>query len=114
MFKVKMLSNDTISKVPQGRKPRGLTNVSISEADTRSIPPPGPELLEKVDSAKTTGEIPMLYDSSVVRYIDGKWMIPQMCNRSVSMRNAGESSTDTFQLPNNANSHKTIQQVAKV
>lgn len=83
MFKVEILSNDTASKVPQGRKPRGLTNVSISEADAKSIPPPGPELLEKVNSAKVTSEVPMLYNSSVVRYVDGKWMVPQMCARFV-------------------------------
>lgn len=95
IFKVQMLANIAVAIAPQGRKPRGLTSVSIGEADARSNPPPGPELLGKVDSAKASGEVPILYDSSVVRYVDGKWMAPQMCNRSVSMLNAAECSTDT-------------------
>ncbi len=58
----------------------------ISDADARSVPPPGPELLKKIDIAKTTGEVPILYDSSVIRYVDGKWMVPQMCDRFVHTR----------------------------
>jgi hypothetical protein len=85
MFKVETLGSDTVSIPLQGRKPRGLTNITISDADARSIPPPGPELLGKVDGAKATGEVPVLYDSSVIRYVDGKWMAPQMCERCVQM-----------------------------
>jgi hypothetical protein len=86
MLKVQTLGSDTISLRPQGRKPRGLTNITISDADARSIPPPGPELLEKVDVAKSTGEVPMLYNSSVIRYVDGKWMTPQICEKCVHLR----------------------------
>jgi hypothetical protein len=85
ILKVKMLGSDIVSISPQGRKPRGLTNITISDADARSTPPLGPELLQKVNDAKATGEVPMLYDSSVIRYVDGKWMAPQMCERCVHM-----------------------------
>jgi hypothetical protein len=85
MFKVETSGSDTVSKPLQGRKPRGLTGITISEADARSIPPPGPELLMKVDTAKAIGEVPVLYNSSVIRYVDGKWMAPQMCDRCVQM-----------------------------
>ena len=85
MLKVETLGSNAVSIPLQGRKPRGFTNITISDADTRSIPPPGPELLEKVDGAKAIGEVPMLYDSSVIRYVDGKWMAPQRCDRCVQM-----------------------------
>jgi hypothetical protein len=78
--KTEMLDNDTISK---SRKPRGLTDILVSEADIQSIPPPGAELLREVGRAKSAGEVPMIYDSSVIRYINGKWMVPQMCDRFV-------------------------------
>jgi len=86
ILKVKTLSSDTVSIPHQGRKPRGLTDITISDADARSTPPPGRELLQKVNDAKGTGEVPMLYDSSVIRYVDGKWMVPQMCERCVYMQ----------------------------
>jgi hypothetical protein len=85
MFKVETLGSDTISMPLQGGKPRGLTDITISDANARSFPPPGPELLKKVDGAKAAGEVPKLYDSSVIRYVDGKWMAPQMCDRCVQM-----------------------------
>lgn len=85
MLKIETLDSDTVSIRPQDRKRRGLTNITISDADARSIPLPGPELLEKVDVAKATGKVPKLYKSSVIRYVDGKWMAPQMCERCVHM-----------------------------
>lgn len=56
-----------------------LTDILISEADSRSIPSPGPELLKKVEEARENHEFPAILDSSVLRFIDGMWMAPQMC-----------------------------------
>lgn len=83
-FKVAQFDNDIIPPALQGRKPRGLSKITISEANARSNPPPGPELLEKVYRAKEKGEVPQVHDSSVVRLVDGKWMAPQMCNRYIN------------------------------
>ncbi len=59
----------------------GITDITISAASQRSQPPPGEELLQMVEAAKLRGEIPKIHDSSVIRYVDGKWMAPQMCNK---------------------------------
>jgi hypothetical protein len=113
MLKVETPSSVAVSILPQGRKPRGLTNITISDADARSIPPPGLELLEKVNSAKATGEVPILYNSSVIRCVDGKWMAPQMCERCVHIY-VIKASSDFSQLSRNANHCKKTQQMAKV
>jgi hypothetical protein len=68
------------SKIKTGR-PKNLSDITIEDANQRSQPLPGPELLRLVDEAKSRGEIPKLYDSMVVRFVDGAWMAPQKCKR---------------------------------
>jgi hypothetical protein len=63
------------------RGQQGITNITISEGDRRSQPQPGTELLQMVEEAKIRGELAKIYDSSIVRRINGEWMAPQMCNR---------------------------------
>jgi hypothetical protein len=69
----------TTSRPVSAKTPNGLSQITISEADSRSFPAPGAELHKMVDTAKQNGNVPMIYDSSVIRLIDGKWMAPQMC-----------------------------------
>lgn len=108
-FKVENVDSDIIPSVFPGRKPRGLSKITIHEANARSNPPLGPELIEKVESAKANGEVPMVYDSSVVRYVDGKWMAPQMCNRYAQLILL-ESATYSSQLSRKSNQFKAAQQ----
>lgn len=63
------------------RGQQGITHITISEGDRKSQPQPGTELVQMVEEAKIRGELAKIYDSSVVRRINGEWMAPQMCNR---------------------------------
>lgn len=70
----------SIPIVEDTRRIRGLTNITVDEADAMSHPPPGDELLQLAEGAKQRQEIPKLFDTSVLRFIDRKWMAPQMCD----------------------------------
>ncbi|KAI9743397.1 MAG: hypothetical protein M1818_003244 [Claussenomyces sp. TS43310] len=61
------------------RGPQGLTQVTLEEADMRSFPVPGPDLLAIVAMLKQEGSLPKVHDPSVLRLVDGDWMAPQMC-----------------------------------
>jgi hypothetical protein len=61
------------------RGQQGITDITVPKGDQRSQPQPGPELLRMVEEAKSRGELAKIYDSSVVRRINGEWMAPQMC-----------------------------------
>jgi hypothetical protein len=63
------------------KTPQGITTITVFEGDLRSQPLPGPELLQLVEEAKSRGELPKICDSSVVRFLDEKWMAPQICKR---------------------------------
>lgn len=57
--------------------------MTVSDADAKSSPLPGPELLKQVKEAKIRGEVPQAYHSATIRLVDDKWMVPQMCNEYV-------------------------------
>ncbi|KAL3418928.1 hypothetical protein PVAG01_09149 [Phlyctema vagabunda] len=79
-LKIKVIESKLNTSKPQ-RQIWGLTNITVPEGDARSQPAPGPELEILVEVAKSQGLVPRVCDTHVLRFIDGKWMAPQMCNR---------------------------------
>lgn len=59
----------------------GCKTIPIEDADRRSIPPAGPELLALGKNYQQRGMLPKVYAPSVLRLVDGVWYAPQMCNR---------------------------------
>lgn len=57
--------------------------ITVSEADMYSSPPPGPELVRMVQEAQAKGEFAKHLDSNTIRRLDGNWMVPQPCSRLV-------------------------------
>jgi hypothetical protein len=54
-------------------------NISIEDANVRSNPLPGPELTQLAEQARRCGALPGYVDISAARLIDGKWMLPAVC-----------------------------------
>lgn len=65
--------------IDKPKKVNGLTEITVTQADILSNPPPGDELYRLAEAAKERKEISKSYDASVLRFVDGKWMAPQMC-----------------------------------
>ncbi|OAF58525.1 hypothetical protein VC83_04909 [Pseudogymnoascus destructans] len=64
------------------RKAHGyfVTNITVKDADARTYPPIGPELLELARKAWSNGHIAKRWNPEVARFVDGIWMAPDMCD----------------------------------
>lgn len=67
------LSSDASQELPDGP-------MTVAVADVRSNPPPGDELIVKVNEAKVNGLLRDQYHSESVRCVDGKFLVPQKCD----------------------------------
>jgi hypothetical protein len=61
----------------------GITTITRDNADQQSVPKAGEELTRLVEEAKARKEIPKYHNTAVVRFVDGRWMVPQACKRQV-------------------------------
>lgn len=68
------------------KKARGYfaANITVKDADSRSDPPVGPELVELAREAWSKGHFAKRWNPLVARKVDGIWMAPEMCDRYVS------------------------------
>ncbi|KFY90370.1 hypothetical protein V498_06017 [Pseudogymnoascus sp. VKM F-4517 (FW-2822)] len=56
------------------------TNITVKEADARTDPPVGPELLALAITARNNGRIAKRWNPEVARFVDGIWMAPDKCD----------------------------------
>lgn len=59
----------------------GHESITIDEADQRSNPAKGTKLTQLAREARNAGILPLCYGLSVVRLVDGLWMVPQNCKK---------------------------------
>ena len=59
-------------------------DVTVKDADARTYPPPGPELLELAQKAKAKGQIAKRWNPEVARRVDKIWMAPDKCDKYVA------------------------------
>jgi hypothetical protein len=57
------------------------TDITLEAANARSVPAPGPELHAFAENARQSLELSKQLHPDVVRYVDGQWMAPEMCDR---------------------------------
>ncbi|OBT84393.1 hypothetical protein VE02_06741 [Pseudogymnoascus sp. 03VT05] len=55
-------------------------NITVKDADARTDPPIGPELLEQAQDARSNGHISKRWNPEVARKVDEIWMAPDMCD----------------------------------
>lgn len=58
-------------------------NVTVKDADARTDPPLGPELLELAQKAQANGQIAKRWNPEVARFVDRIWMAPDKCDKYV-------------------------------
>ncbi|KFY32355.1 hypothetical protein V493_00282 [Pseudogymnoascus sp. VKM F-4281 (FW-2241)] len=56
-----------------------VTNITIKDADARTDPPMGPDLLALAQRA-WCHQFPERWNPEVARFVDGKWLAPDMCD----------------------------------
>lgn len=59
-------------------------NVTVKDADARTDPPLGPELLELAQKAQANGQIAKRWKAEVARRVDRIWMAPDKCDKYVA------------------------------
>jgi hypothetical protein len=55
----------------------------VNDANARTDPPVGPELLELARKAQDNGQIAGRWNPEVARFVGGIWMAPDVCDRYV-------------------------------
>lgn len=64
-----------------------IDNITMSMAETMTVPSPGGKLVAVVEIAKGDGLLRDEYDSAVVRRVNGKFLVPQKCDGYVKVPN---------------------------
>lgn len=70
-----------MAKAPKTSIWRIATDITLETANARSVPAPGPQLRALVENARENLELAKQWHPDVVRYVDGEWMAPEMCDR---------------------------------
>ncbi|KAI9811317.1 MAG: hypothetical protein M1826_003206 [Phylliscum demangeonii] len=74
----------TPTPVPVKAKAINPDRITFEEADVASQPPPGEELSALVEQAKADGLLRADYDTSAVRRVFGKLVVPPKCDRCIA------------------------------
>ena len=57
------------------------TDITLQDADDRTLPSVGPELLDLVQKARDDDILPKLWNCNVIRLVDELWLAPDMCDK---------------------------------